>query len=146
MRSSALLVAAIVCASIAVAMATRGATPECMSFTRHDPLFFFFFVFFFFLFLQLLANKPAKAHSNLSKYILHTVESKLSSSDSITCDGGSVTIKKDWVNDDFCDCQDGSDEPGTSACKNGKFYCVNSGHLPLTIPSQWVDDGHCGTS
>ena len=39
------------------------------------------------------------------------------------CDKGSMTIPLSRVNDDFCDCADGSDEPGTSACDNGHFYC-----------------------
>ena len=31
--------------------------------------------------------------------------------------------------------QDGSDEPGTSACPNGRVFCENAGHKALVIPS-----------
>lgn len=29
------------------------------------------------------------------------------------------------LNDDYCDCADGSDEPATSACPNGRLYCAH---------------------
>lgn len=65
------------------------------------------------------------------------------SSDVIRCKDGSANFNKDQLNDDFCDCPDGTDEPGTSACPRGKFYCRNAGHSPLSLFSSRVNDGIC---
>ncbi|KAG0093243.1 hypothetical protein BGZ92_006736 [Podila epicladia] len=58
-----------------------------------------------------------------------------------TCLDGSKTISFSAVNDDYCDCFDGSDEPGTSACGNGFFYCANERHVPARIKTSRVNDG-----
>ncbi|RIB21872.1 glucosidase II beta subunit-like-domain-containing protein [Gigaspora rosea] len=60
-----------------------------------------------------------------------------------TCLDGSATIPYEAINDDFCDCADGSDEPGTSACPNSKFNCRNIGHISSFISSSRVNDGVC---
>ncbi|KAL7409765.1 glucosidase II beta subunit-like-domain-containing protein [Mrakia frigida] len=68
-----------------------------------------------------------------------------SSKDTFTCLSGSgkKTIPFSAVNDDYCDCEDGSDEPGTSACRWSTFYCHNKGHIPASILSSRVGDGIC---
>lgn len=54
-----------------------------------------------------------------------------------------IVLSFSQVNDDICDCPDGSDEPGTAACSGNWFHCRNEGHIPGKLPSSRVNDGVC---
>lgn len=60
-----------------------------------------------------------------------------------TCLASKEKISYDMVNDDYCDCKDGSDEPSTSACSDTSFYCSFYKVKPTIIPSSRVNDGVC---
>ncbi|KAL0591895.1 hypothetical protein ABG067_000545 [Albugo candida] len=61
------------------------------------------------------------------------------------CDQGVRRLEHTRVNDDYCDCEDGSDEPGTSACSHtaATFYCGNAGYIPQLISTSLVNDNVC---
>ena len=45
-------------------------------------------------------------------------------------------IPLSFLNDDFCDCSSGEDEPLTSACSPlGEYTCNNFNFKPSVIPS-----------
>ncbi|KAJ3214594.1 hypothetical protein HDU67_001459 [Dinochytrium kinnereticum] len=96
----------------------------------------------------LILIHSASSSSNIDKLLGVNPERKhlytfSDASSKFTCLDGSKTVLAKAVNDDYCDCADGSDEPGTSACQNGTFYCLNEGHVPSTILSSRVNDGIC---
>ncbi|XP_054725474.1 uncharacterized protein LOC129235560 [Anastrepha obliqua] len=66
------------------------------------------------------------------------------------CLDGSGELLFERVNDNYCDCiSDGSDEPSTNACKNGRFYCkfqkrhITGRGVDIYVPSSRVNDGIC---
>ena len=96
-----------------------------------------------------------------------TVAKYYKDSETFTCiSAPSIHLPIAHLNDDFCDCPDGSDEPGTSACAHLSplspasfgstpsdkiettvalpgFYCKNKGHQPSYLPFTAINDGVC---
>ncbi|CAK9093025.1 unnamed protein product [Durusdinium trenchii] len=66
--------------------------------------------------------------------------------DEFRCLSTGSSLPRDAVNDDFCDCDDGSDEPGTGACAGSGatlFYCANAQSDAAYIYTSRVNDGVC---
>ncbi|CAA0842074.1 protein kinase C substrate- heavy chain-related [Striga hermonthica] len=99
--------------------------------------------FVFFLFISLHFNL---AYSSPSRVLIgvHPLDEKYYEAEMIECRDGSKWFARDRLNDDFCDCADGTDEPGTSACPTGRFYCRNMGSTPRYLFSSRVNDKICG--
>ncbi|KAH0791614.1 glucosidase 2 subunit beta [Histomonas meleagridis] len=60
-----------------------------------------------------------------------------------TCFDNSKVIPLSKLNDNYRDCDDGSDEPETQEGNLPNFYCQNDGYIPYYISRWSVNDGLC---
>lgn len=108
-----------------------------MNLIENSNFSFFIFILFLCIFVNCASEVPRPRGVSLSRAALYNP------SKDFTCFDGSLTVPFIQVNDDYCDCPDASDEPGTAACPHGFFHCTNAGHKPLNIASSRVNDGIC---
>lgn len=78
-------------------------------------------------------------------HLTHAEEYKPNSEGKFQCLDSKKMIPFSSVNDDYCDCDDSSDEPGTSACPQSRFYCTfqNPDIEAQYILGSRVNDGVC---
>ncbi|KAH8098689.1 glucosidase 2 subunit beta [Aureococcus anophagefferens] len=81
----------------------------------------------------------------------------------LACDNGYTVVPATQINDDYCDCGDGADEPGTAACSGATigvatFECANANYEATKIMASSVrrrrdccdgsdeENGKCGNT
>lgn len=101
--------------------------------------------------LVLLATSPSAAAVSVNtRGMTSSARAALeaaAAAERVACANGQRLSASQW-NDGYCDCRDGSDEPGTAACAgvgqaNALFFCLNAGYVPRHLSSLFVDDGIC---
>ncbi|CAD6949478.1 unnamed protein product [Tilletia laevis] len=90
-----------------------------------------------------LASSASKTVKGVAPKDAHLYAALAGKADAWKCLNSSQEIRHSAINNNFCDCEDGTDEPGTSACTQSRFYCANEGHIPAYILSSRVSDSVC---
>lgn len=123
--------------------------------TRRIPIYLIIFVFIvcICIFYQYRHFKELDDISNIKfPYVVIGVNrrqlpyyKKEETGNNFQCLNSKQNLDFQSVNDDYCDCVDGSDEPGTNACSFNQFNCAyKKPHLPeKLIPASRVNDGIC---
>ncbi|KAG6363636.1 hypothetical protein INS49_008737 [Diaporthe citri] len=118
--------------------------------------------------LSTLASSRVAAAGSLPRGVGPEFAKFFSTKEPFQCIGHpSIVLKPSQINDNSCDCPDGSDEPGTAACAHldplspeqplpsstsgttnvtnalPGFWCENAGHIGSYVPFVFVNDGVC---
>ncbi|KAL2162360.1 hypothetical protein VTH06DRAFT_7273 [Thermothelomyces fergusii] len=118
--------------------------------------------------LSALAHSSLAAANSLPRGVGPEFARFYTNKSAFTCiSNPSITLEPSQVNDNSCDCPDGSDEPGTAACSHidalspeqplpgsitgttnttnalPGFWCANAGHIGNYVPFMYVNDGVC---
>ncbi|KAK4245218.1 glucosidase II beta subunit-like protein-domain-containing protein [Corynascus novoguineensis] len=118
--------------------------------------------------LSVLAHSSLAAADSLPRGVGPEFAKFYTSKSAFTCiSNPSITLELSQINDNSCDCPDGSDEPGTAACSHidplspeqplphsitgntnttnalPGFWCANAGHIGAYVPFMYVNDGVC---
>ena len=92
------------------------------------------------IFLGLSFAPPIGSHPSLWERYEASIDE---SAGTFRCFDGSRTIPLSQINDNYGDCDDLSDEPGTGLNHSAMFYCHNNDGTPQEIPYWSVGDGVC---